>query len=165
VDGDPRGKLAFYVGEDLVKLAERHAKAAVKDPFDLQGDIAAARAFRDELLTRGQEAMDAVILWARDTEQKPPRTLVDLNGFEIAQRLFVAISKMTEVQMRRQALDSLTKADVLALFTRVGDVPGQVLREVLDEHLPNLETSEGQAIVGHFSRTLAERWQSLASRH
>ncbi len=150
--------------EDLVTLARQHRKAASQNPYDLSDDIAACRAARDQLLRRADAVADAVLRWAADTDQKPPKSVVDLNGYEIAQRFSTAATKMVEVQMRREALDSLTKADVKELFKQIGETPGLALRTVLSEHLPDLDPVIGNDIVGHFSREIADAWQALAAR-
>ena len=156
--------IAFYAFDDLVALARKHRTAAGKDPFDLTDDIASCRATRDMLLTRSDILAAAVMRWAAETKQSPPKSVVDLNGYEIAQRLFATLTKMVETQMRREALDSLTKADVKELFIQIGDTPGQALRTVLSEHLPDLDPEIGDDIVGSFSRTIADAWQALAAR-
>lgn len=160
--GSTEGELAFYVLEDLQNLAKKH-KAATGDPFDLSGDLAAARATRDLLIRRADDLSQAVLMWAAKRETKPPKSMTDLDGYEVAQRLWGQIAKMVEVQMKREKLDSLSQADVVAVFTEYGEVPGRVLSECLETHLPELDRSKGAELVGDFTRKVASAWQSLAT--
>ena len=140
--------------EDFRRLTLLH-KRSKHDPFSLVRDIAQARAMRDHLNNTAEITRNNLAAWSRDTKRKPPKSLIDLGGYEIAARIDGNILKMVEVELKRQNMESLTLADIEAIFPKIADTAATILRDVLTESLPDLPPQTvDEILVTHSKRTM-----------